>query len=53
MVAKEREYEQQNDFALEGLLYGPTVIFPSWAGAFVVFYALLSYMLVALNLRLH
>jgi hypothetical protein len=51
VAAKERGYEEQNyNVALGGLLYGLTVTFPSWAGAIVVLYALLSYGLAALNL---
>ena len=40
MTAKEPKFEAQGNSALGGLLYRLTVIFPSWAGAFLALYAL-------------
>jgi hypothetical protein len=48
MPANEPNSERQN-FEVGSLLYTLTVIFPSWAGAFLLLYMFLSYGLSALN----
>ncbi len=40
---------QRKNFEMGDLLYRLTVVFPSWAGAFVLLYVLLSYGLSALS----
>lgn len=40
MTAGELKPESQANFALGGLLYRLTVMFPSWAGAFLALYSL-------------
>ena len=51
MPANEPSLERQN-FGIGNLLYTLTVIFPSWAGAFLLLYVLLSCGLSALNSHL-
>jgi len=41
---------QRRNFDIGGLLYRLTVVFPSWAGAFVLLYVFLSYGLSALSI---
>ena len=40
MTAGEPKLETETNFALGGLLYRLTVMFPSWAGALLALYAL-------------
>ena len=40
---------QRRNFDMGNLLYRLTVVFPSWAGAFVLLYVFLSYGLSALR----
>ncbi len=51
MAAKELKPARQAS-PIGNLLYGLSVVFPSWAGAFVLLYVLLSGGLTALNLYL-
>jgi len=41
---------QRRNFDIGSLLYRLTVVFPSWAGAFVLLYVFLSYGLSALSI---
>jgi hypothetical protein len=50
MTAGEPKTESQANFALGALLYRLTVVFPSWAGAFLALYAISSG-LAALRVR--
>ena len=52
MATGEPKSELQPNPALAGLLYRLTVVFPSWAGAFVIMYTLFYCGLAALRVRL-